>query len=415
MMLRRARSLAVRTSVLLLTTGCAADPIERAPVEDLRELAAPVGAGSGQPNLFAVGERVYLSWIEPEGEESHALRFAVWEGGYWSAAHTIARGSDFFVNWADFPSLSALSDGTLAAHWLVRSGSRSYDYDVHLALSRDSGRSWGGSLVPHRDGTQSEHGFVSLFPWSDGSLAAAWLDGREMAGGEEAHDGHGGPGAMTLRHTTLSAAGELGPEVVLDERTCECCQTAAAITSRGPVVVYRDRSPEEVRDISVVRHAEGRWSEPRPVHQDGWQITGCPVNGPAVAAEGERVAVAWFTAAQEEPRVLLAFSDDAGGTFGAPARVDDGDPVGRVAVLLLEDGSALVSWLESVGEGAEVRVRRIAPDGGRGPAATVASSSAARASGFPRMVRMGEQLVFAWTQPGDPGSVQVAAARLAAF
>ncbi|CAN5840701.1 hypothetical protein BH23GEM7_BH23GEM7_01210 [soil metagenome] len=400
---------------VLILAGCAADSRESTPFTTLEELASPAAPASAQPSLAAVGDRVYLSWLEPQGEE-HALRVAVREGESWSEPHTVARGTNFFVNWADFPSLAALPDGTLAAHWLVRSGPRSYDYDVHIALSPDGGRSWSRPAVPHRDGTQSEHGFVSLFAAPQGGLGAVWLDGRETAATAGAeHDGHGSGGSMTLRFTTLGPDGGLGPEVLLDERTCECCQTAAAVTSRGPVVVYRDRSPEEIRDIYLVRHRGGAWSEPRPVHRDGWEITGCPVNGPAIAAAGDDVAVAWFTAAQESPRVQVAFSDDAGESFGAPIRVDDGDPVGRAGVVLLDDGSALVSWLERIGEDGAVQVRRVRRQGESGPPITIAASSAARASGFPRMLRVGNEVIFAWTDPGESGGVRVTAARLRDF
>lgn len=394
--------------------GCAADGQDSAPFTTVEEISSPAPPGSAQPNLVAAGERVYLSWLEPQGEE-HALRLAVRESGSWSEPRSVARGPNFFVNWADFPSVAVLPGGTLAAHWLVRSGPRSYDYDVHIALSRDGGDSWTQPVVPHRDGTHSEHGFVSLFPAPQGDLAAVWLDGRETVAGGDGNDGHGSGGSMTLRYATLTAAGTLGPEVLLDDRTCECCQTAAAVTSRGAVVVYRDRSPEEIRDIYLVRQTGGGWSQPQPVHRDGWEITGCPVNGPAVAAAGEQVAVAWFTAAQEIPRVQVAFSDDAGASFESPIRVDDGDPAGRAAVVLLDDGSALVSWLERIGDDAAVRVRRVPRHGESAPAVTIAASSAVRASGFPRMLRVGDEVIFAWTDPGETGGVRVSTARLRAF
>ena len=185
------------------------------------------------------------------------------------------------------------------------------------------------------------------------------------------------------------------------------------MTARGPVVVYRDRSPDEIRDIAVLRRVNGTWTEPARVHADEWHIEGCPVNGPSIVANGDEVAVAWFTGARDTARVNVAFSHDAGATFGAPVRVDDGNPVGRVDVEFDAAGRALVTWLERAGnDGAEVRVRPIAPDGKASPAILVAASSAARTSGFPRMVRSGNEIVFAWTQPGDTARVRLAVARL---
>jgi hypothetical protein len=401
------------TAVLLtaLSLAPACDRADPTAIHDLQDLASPAAPGSGEPNLFALGERVYLSWLEPLPGGEYALRFAAGDGTGWSEARTIATGADFFVNWADFPSVVALPDGRLAAHWLVRSGPGTYAYDVHLSQSHDGGRSWSPGVVPHRDGTQTEHGFASLFPWHDGHLAAVWLDGRNFEGAP-AHGDHASGPEMMLRQTTFAPDGTLGPETVLDGRICDCCQTAVALTSRGPLVAYRDRSPDEIRDISVVRYDGGRWSEPRPVHRDGWQIPGCPVNGPAAAARGERVAVAWFTAAQERPRVYIAFSDDAGSRFASPVRLDGGDPLGRVDVVLLDDGDALVSWIERVGDGAEIRLRRVTRAGRAGPHATLSATAAARAAGFPRIARLGDRLVIAWTQPGDPREVRTVVARL---
>jgi hypothetical protein len=409
--------------VLAATTvaaGCGAGPGEPPPLGEIVELASPTAPGSGEPNL-AVGPdgRVYLSWLEPAPgtptsgastrDGTFALKFSVRDGAGWSAPASVVQSDDLFVNWADFPSLAPLPDGSLAAHWLVRTG-RGAAYDIHLARSTDGGATWSPAVIPHRDGTVTEHGFVSLLADEDGRLVAVWLDGREYA--EAGAGSHDPKGEMTIRTATIGPDGVLADEHLLDGRTCDCCQTAAALTADGPIVAYRDRSADEVRDIVVVRRVGGRWMEPRVVHDDGWAIAACPVNGPAIAAEGRRVAIAWFTAARDTARVRLAFSDDAGASFGAPIRVDDGDPAGRVDVELLPGGGALVSWIERTGDGAEVRVRRVEADGAIGPALTIAASSAERASGFPRMARSGDEVVFAWTEPGHPSRVRLAVAKL---
>lgn len=365
----------------------------------VRELPSPAGQSSGQPNLaVAPNGRVYLSWIERLGEGRFSLRFAMKEGNGWSTPRVIAEGANWFVNWADFPSMVALPDGSLAAHWLVKSGSGTFDYDVTISRSFDGGKTWEKPFVPHRDGVKAEHGFVSMFAAKDGALAAVWLDGREMKPGAGDHDPQGhGHGEMTLRYVKIKRDGTLTDEAVLDARVCECCQTSAAMTADGPVVVYRDRSEQEIRDISIVRLRDGKWSQPRSVFQDNWKINGCPVNGPSVAAAGRRVAVAWHTGVNSKPQVKLAFSKDAGASFSEPITVDAGNPAGRVETLLLDDGSALVCWLEKLPDGGAVRVRRIKPDGKLDEAITVAPSGTARSNGFPQMARVGNELVFAWT------------------
>ena len=94
---------------------------------------------------------------------------------------------------------------------------------------------------------------------------------------------------------------------------------------------------------------------------------------------------------------MVAFSADGGATFGAPVRVDDKQTLGRVDVAILENGHALVSWLEFAEDGSEFRARAVSPDGSRGPHITVARSSSDRQSGYPRLIRSGNEVIFAWT------------------
>lgn len=370
-------------------------------------LSAPAAPGSGEPNLTTgPDERVYLSWIEPAGNAAHALRFAILEGDRWSTPRTIAQGSNFFVNWADFPSIVAGPENRLAAHWLQRSDTARYAYGVRVAQSFDGGASWSPPVTPHRDGSATEHGFVSLFAVRD-SLGAIWLDGRNFAGAAE-----GSHPDMMLMTTTVAGDGSMGAERVLDERVCDCCQTALAIAASGPVVVYRDRSPDEIRDISVIRWTDGGWTRPVSVHPDQWKIEHCPVNGPAVAAAGEDVAVAWFTSSGDSGRVFVAQSRDGGATFAAPIRIDDGKPVGRVDVVSHGTGS-IVSWMEFTSERqAEVRVRRVSRSGRLGESTVIARSSGERASGFPHIAVSKGYLIIAWTEAGSPPRVRVARTQL---
>ena len=380
---------------------------------------SPAGPGAGEPNLFAAGDgTVYMSWLEPAdssgeaGSTRHgdfALRFSVLApAGTWSDVRTVTRGSDLFVNWADFPSIVRTAGGTLVAHWLQRTGGNTYAYAVRTATSRDGGASWSEPGTPHGDDTPTEHGFVSLLPRDDGSTEIFWLDGRNYAPGVDAEYAN----EMTLRHAVIAADGGTGVETRLDARVCDCCQTGAAHTASGAVVVYRDRSDDEVRDIHIIRRTGSVWSEPAAVHEDGWKIAACPVNGPSVSAHEDRLAVAWFTAARDTPRVNIVFSQDGGRTFGTATRVDGGSPEGRVDVELLNDGSALVTWIERTSGGAEIRLRTVAPDGRMGPAVTAATASADRAAGFPRVAVSGGFAVLAWTEPGEPGRVRVARARV---
>lgn len=369
------------------------------------ELSLPAGSGEASLTRTRDGDAV-LTWLAPQGGRTHALRVAVRSAGRWSEPRTIVTSDSFFVNWADFPSLVALNDGSWVVHWLARVPGGVYAYHVRFAVSKDRGATWSAPMVAHADRAPQEHGFVAWTAWDDSTAALVWLDGRDMKLKDPAAEAEGD---MTLRFRTVTSAGTLGTEMLLDARTCECCQTAVARTASGLVAAYRDRSAEEIRDIHTVRYVDGQWTTPTPVARDGWHYPGCPVNGPSLAATGDTVAIGWYTAAADTPRVFAAFSLDGGATWGAPQRVDDGRPLGRVDVELMADGGALVLWLESGQGRSEVRARRISS---RGPAAdswAVTATSDARSSGFPRVLRVGDDVLFAWT--GAEG-VRVAARRL---
>lgn len=393
-----------------IAVGCASNDASPA-AATLVELASPAAAPSGEPFLSTDAHGVvHLSWLAPSADSTVALRYSSLAGDTWSPATTIAQRRDFFVNWADFPSVQATHDGALIAHWLQRSTGGKYSYDVLIAHSADSGRSWSPGTPLNRDGLPAEHGFVAIWTPPSGGAEAAWLDGRGTASGDSSAR------SMSVYSTTIGADGTLGEERALDRRTCDCCQVAATITASGPVVAYRDRSADEVRDIAVVRRVGDGWSEPALVHADNWQIAACPVNGPALASRGDTVVIAWFTGAQDTARVRVAYSSDAGAHFAAPVRVDGGLPAGRVDVEALDDGSAAVSWLERTDSAsAEVRMRRVRRDGSMGKPIVVARSVGARASGFPKIARQGDALIVAWTDVGEGSRVRVARLPLAAL
>lgn len=395
-------------ALLLVAATSAAS--QTAPLLAPQTIATPAAANSAQPQLSVSKKGVLVSWIERDGALA-TLKFAERTAAGWTPARTVASGRDWFVNWADVPSVLRLPSGALVAHWLQKSAASTYAYDVRLSYSRDDGKTWSASFLPHHDGTQTEHGFASLFPMGDG-FGLTWLDGRNMVGGE-GHDGHG-KGAMTVRFAQFDRAFKQVAESEVDARVCECCPTAAAVTAEGVITAYRDRSDTEIRDNYVARFVNGKWTTPQPVFNDGWKIAACPVNGPALSASGSTVAMTWFTVKGEQGQAYAAFSTDAGKTFSAPIRVDDGGTLGRVDVELLPDGSALATWIEFADQRAQFRVRRIQPNGTRSEAVTVAGIAGSRASGYPRAAVANGEVIFAWTESADGGGLHVrtAAARL---
>ncbi len=370
-------------------TSCAESPkMEKALVN---EVALAAGSGSALPYLHSNGERTLLSWMEQDGDGLATLRYAELKEGQWMPPNDILKGSDWFVNWADFPMIVE-NKGNLMTHVLKKSASDTYAYDVKLNLFEVDKAQWATNISLNTDGTTTEHGFVSGFPMADGSFFVTWLDGRNTLERED-----GSRGAMTLRTAEISASGVVSRETEVDSATCDCCQTSAVMTQNGPVVVYRDRSEEEVRDIAIVRKINGRWTAPTTVHDDGWKIKGCPVNGPKAAEWGNALVVAWFTAAGEKSMVKMAFSADGGAHFDAPITISELRPMGRVDVLMVDGATAIVSWMETLGETAEIKAVRVERNGKKSVPLTIAHLAASRKTGFPQMELVGDRVYFAWT------------------
>ena len=365
----------------------------------------PATGNAAQPDLVAtVDGRLLLSWIEAQGDGHRLLLAQSRDAAHasWSASQQVAAGRDWFVNWADTPHVMATDDGALWAHWLRKSARAPYAYDVALARSGDEGATWSQALLVNDDGTATEHGFVSLWPAARDRLGIAWLDGRHSAAAAttDTHAGHGAHGAaMTLRSAIIDAAMQRSDEVELDRMTCDCCQTDAALSERGALLVYRDRSAEEIRDIAALRRDVGGWSAARMVHPDRWTMPACPVNGPAVAAHGAQAVVAWYTAAGDEPTLKLARSSDTGDSFAAPRVLDRGAHLqGRVDAAMDAD-AAWVLWLREDAQGQSLQLLRYAADMSGEPQQVELArlQGRGRATGFPQLALSAGVAYAVWT------------------
>lgn len=370
----------------------------------VQPLLSPSGVNSAEPQI-SIGKHTILSWLELEdrhGVQHATLKFAQRTPSGWANPKTAASGDDFFVNSLDVPSIHELADGTIVAQWLQRNSADpdSDGYNVRLSFSKDQGITWSRPMSPHHDGTKTQHGFVSFFPSGNKGFGLVWLDGR--ATNPETEEGD-----MALRAAAYDADGKQVSETVVAFRVCDCCETSAAETADGAVIAFRNRSADEVRDIYVTRFVDGRWSAPIAVHNDGWRINACPMNGPSISARGRDLAVAWFTAKDNQGRAFVAFSHDAGKTFGPAIRVDDSSSRGRLGVQMLENGSAAVMWVESANRRSSLRVRTVTPGGARSSPVIVADKAI---TGVPRLAHDRGELLFSWTE-SDNDSPRIRTAR----
>jgi len=357
-------------------------------------IKSPSSIGSMQPFLFSKDKNLFMSWTQKMNDSIYTLNYSELKKGKWTETVEITRGDNWFVNWADFPAISE-NNGNILTYILKKSEASTYAYDIHMYLAGTDENSVNKNFILHSDSTKTEHGFVSMLPYKDDSFFVTWLDGRNTGGGS--HDvGHSSNGAMSVRAASVLQTGEVVDDTLVDNKTCDCCQTSAAITPKGPIIVYRDRTDDEVRDIYISRLLDGSWTIPKPIYNDNWIINGCPVNGPKAATYNNSLVIAWFTAAKNTPKVNIIFSDDSGKSFGTPIQIDNGKPIGRVDVALLDENNALVSWMESSENGAEIKVVKVNNNGAKQKPLIAASLSAARSSGFPQMEVFNDTVYFAW-------------------
>ncbi len=365
----------------------------------LTKIDMPVSEFSHLPRLVVSNEKLHMTWVEKK-DSLAILKYSCYNKNKWSGTKIISSGKDWFVNWADFPALAVNGDNMLT-NILKKSAPGTYDYDIFLSLFSPNEIKISNFLL-NKDKVASEHGFVSMKAYDDGYYVS-WLDGRKTKNKDLRKR------EMTLRNAFINLDGKIVNEVELDNRVCDCCNTATAISNNGPVVVYRDRSNdnEEVRDISIVRWIDGEWTKPKPIHSDYWKLNGCPVNGPALATKGSNVAVAWFTAQNETPRILLAFSNNNGEKFNKPIRIDSANAIGRVDVSFLKDNSALVSWLEPIEENVVLQVARVHKNGSKDENMVIANTLASRQSGFPQLEVINDTVYVAWTDLNEDPKIKM--------
>lgn len=390
-----------RRFAILLTVGLlgACSGGELPALGEPRPLYLPAGSNTMSPRLAVAPDGVaVLSWLQRD-EAGATLRYSTFAATKWQAATDVVTDPDMFVNWADIPSVTPLNGDHWVAHWLSKSAEETYAYDVLVAQSMDGGQSWSDPVRPHTDDTPTEHGFVSMHAEGD-AVSLLWLDGRNTAS-----DPSDGVNGMTLRSAVLDRTGALLQEHLVDDLVCDCCQTGVAVSSKGPVAVYRDRTVDEIRDIYVARFIDGDWQPGVAIADDGWHIEGCPVNGPAIAALGDLVAIAWFSAANDRTVVRAALSTNAGRTFGKPVEIASLRASGHVGLAIVDRSAIVVSWVESDKRGTNaINIRGMTRAGTLGRKETVGRSTLSRI--YPQLARLNDKLLLAWTDEiGDASEV----------
>ena len=358
----------------------------------IEEMSFLYDNSNAQPSLTSSNGSLALTWISSDKDMNASLNFRQFKNEKWTNPQTLAIGSDWFINWADFPT-HAISGDRVLTSYLKKSASGTYTYDVFLNLQKLSGEKIKEDFILNTDGFKAEHGFVSIAEGNNEGFFITWLDGRNTV--EKELNGNHKP--MTIRFAEITTAGDIVNEIELDSSVCDCCQTSITNTDKGPIVVYRDRSDKEIRDIYVTRNIDDGWETPVPVYNDEWEIYGCPVNGPKVVSNSNNLAVSWFTVADGKPSVNLSFSESYGSSFSNPIKINDYTAIGRVDVAFLNDNEVLVSYMEVDDVGTYLRLKKVSIDGKVSKPITISKIDSGRNTGVPQLEILDNEIFIVWT------------------
>jgi len=386
--------LSVFASVLLscFNSGCNSNRAESLTRRGLREIASPMASGSFSPRVTSGPDgSVILSWLEPQGDTAAVLRFSVWRNEAWSDPRTIAATQPFSRHPSESPGVIALSDKNLIAYWSQKPPNEkrtTEEVDVYFAVSTDRGEHWTAPTLANVAGTGEESSYPSAAAMDATHAELIWLDGTHWKKEKR----------VTLMARVLQSDGLATAASVIDSDTCTCCPTSLVHSGSGLIAAYRGHTPENIRDISLLRNDQGRWSPPHVAHADNWHFAGCPVNGPHLDADQKRTVIAWFTGAQDQPMVKLAFSNDGGTSFANPIRVDEGNAIGRVQVVLIPGHSAVAFWLEHLSGTTRLLARAVHDDG---VMETPVEVSRGTDLSYPHAASATDGILIAWSE-GSP-------------
>jgi hypothetical protein len=411
-------------SVLLLTVaGCEltvtpppspTEPVAAEAASVRRVRVSAEGVNAAEPSVAAAdGGAVYVAWVgHGAGKEAD-----VWlarydrEGRREGEPARVNPAAGAATAWrGDPPSVAVGGDGAVYVAWTARAAETGHATTLYLSASRDGGRSFEPPVKVNDDAAACVHGMHSLAVGRDGRVYLAWLDERNVVAHEMKHGGEGaskGGDSAGAKQSSGGMHGEQNREVFFAASTdggrtfsfnrlvasevCPCCKTALAVSADGRVYLgWRQVLPGDFRHIAVASSADGgeTFGAPVVVSDDRWELRGCPVSGPALAAgEGGSLRVLWYTAGDAgRPGLYSSESSDGGRTF-APRRVLKEGNLRGTPLLLKDERRGPVAIFEGANESGSNGLWQVRPDeavgdaGGASPIADGGSASAAVGAG----------------------------------
>jgi hypothetical protein len=375
------------------------------------------GATNLTPWIAARGRIVAVAWgATTQGKTDVLVAVSTDDGATFGAPVRVNAAAGTARLGGELPPRVAVTDRDLVVLWGARASSTS----IEIARSTDGGRTFGAATALQAPAAAGDRGWPSLAVGRDGTAHVFWLDHRGLAEAratQKAGAGHGThDGAAMAQKSALyyaSAGKTVSPERSIAPGVCYCCKTATAVSGDGRVyAAWRHVYPGNIRDIAFAWSGDsGRtFSAPARVSEDGWQIAGCPDDGPAMAVDLKGVVhLVWPTViggATPEGALFYATSTD-GRTFSPRVRLQTLGSAKPTHPQIAVDGkgAVVVAWEERIDGRRVVAARVVSPL--RSPADAPLELTENESGQYPVLAAGQTGLIAAWATGGDGSVIKV--------
>jgi len=318
------------------------------------------------------------------------------------------------VNGEQPPHVVVAPPGSAATITVVWTSKSTSGTRLLTSRSTDGGKTFGSAAVVAGSDASGNRGWESIAVDPRGRVMALWLDHRDMVRSGEGGEHHHSDAAAKPASTDGAARAQSSQLFIgsleggasargIARGVCYCCKTALAAGANGTIfAAWRHVYPGNYRDIAVMASRDGgqTFGSPIRVNEDGWQIDGCPENGPALAIDADqRAHVVWPTVVREGSRSTLALfhaSTKDGRAFTSRAALPVGGAAYHPRLVALTDGSLLVAWDEVVDGARRIRLARGKPDT-QGRVTFAAVAHAPIQAQYPAIAATPAGAVLAWS------------------
>lgn len=328
---------------------------------------APPAAARGDLGASAAFDRHGRLWAASVDGGRLVLRASPDAGGRWLAPLAVSPpGEAVAADGDNRPKIAVGPDARLYVSW-TQPGAKPYTGNVRLAafdLAPPPAEPAATLRVPprtvHADRQEITHRFDALAVTPQGAVVVAWIDKRDQVAAKAAGSDY--RGAAVYFAVSRDGGERFDDDRRLAAHSCECCRIALRPLADGRLAaLWRHVFAPNVRDHALARFSvDGQVDELQRATVDDWQIDACPHHGPALAEDGRgRLHAVWFTQGTRGAGVFY-------GRLGAQGMAAI-QPVGQAGAAhadLAADGERLaIAWKAFDGTRTQLHARR-SDDGG---------------------------------------------------